>query len=42
MLAYRTISYWIPLLPEGVAYLQLRRTVGDWREHPLHTQSTVE
>ncbi len=42
VLAYRTISYWIPLLPEGVAYLQLRRTVGDWREHPLHTQSTVE
>ena len=34
VLAYRTISYWIPLLPEGVAYLQLRRTVGDWRAHP--------
>src|SRR5271165_1434907 len=34
VLAYRTISYWIPLLPEGVAYLQLRHTVGDWREHP--------
>ena len=34
VLAYRTISYWLPLLPEGLAYLQLRRTVGDWREHP--------
>ena len=34
VLAYRTISYWIPLLPEGLAYLQLRRTVGDWRAHP--------
>ncbi len=36
VLAYRTISYWLPLLPEGLAYLQLRRTVGDWREHPSH------
>lgn len=34
VLAYRTISYWLPLLPEGVAYLQLRRTVGDWRDSP--------
>ncbi len=34
VLAYRTISYWLPLLPEGVAYVQLRRTVGEWREHP--------
>ena len=34
VLAYRTISYWLPLLPEGLAYLQLRRRVGDWREHP--------
>ena len=40
VLAYRTISYWIPLLPEGVAYLQLRRTVGDWREHPSHPLTT--
>jgi uncharacterized membrane protein YbhN (UPF0104 family) len=35
VLAYRTISYWLPLLPEGVGYLQLRHTVGAWREHPL-------
>lgn len=34
VLAYRTISYWLPALPEGGAYLRLRRTVGDWREHP--------
>jgi uncharacterized protein (TIRG00374 family) len=34
VLAYRTISYWLPLLPEGVGYLQLRHTVGAWREHP--------
>src|SRR5271165_496954 len=34
VLAYRTISYWLPALPEGGAYLHLRGTVGDWREHP--------
>ena len=34
VLAYRTISYWLPLLPEGVAYIQLRRTVGEWRKRP--------
>ncbi len=34
VLAYRTISYWIPLAPEGIAYLRLRHTVGDWRKHP--------
>ncbi|MGO8904790.1 MAG: lysylphosphatidylglycerol synthase transmembrane domain-containing protein [Solirubrobacteraceae bacterium] len=33
VLAYRTISYWLPALPEGGAYLHLRGTVGDWREH---------
>jgi putative heme transporter len=33
VLAYRTISYWLPLLPEGVSYLRLRHTVGGWREH---------
>jgi len=35
VLAYRTISYWLPTLPGAVAYLQLRHTVGDWRAHPL-------
>jgi hypothetical protein len=34
VLAYRTISYWLPLLPQGVGYLQLRHTVGAWRKHP--------
>jgi uncharacterized protein (TIRG00374 family) len=34
VLAYRTISYWLPLLPQGVGYLRLRHTVGGWREHP--------
>ena len=34
VLAYRTITYWLPLLPEAAAYLRLRQTVGDWRKHP--------
>jgi uncharacterized protein (TIRG00374 family) len=33
VLAYRTISYWLPILPGTVAYFRLRHTVGDWREH---------
>jgi len=37
VLAYRTISYWLPLLPEGISYLRLRHTVGDWRRHPSST-----
>lgn len=31
VLAYRTISYWLPTGPGAVAYFQLRHTVGDWR-----------
>jgi uncharacterized protein (TIRG00374 family) len=31
VLAYRTISYWLPIVPGAIAYLRLRRTVGDWR-----------
>ena len=37
VLAYRTISYWLPTFPGAVAYLQLRRTVGEWRTRP-HSQ----
>jgi uncharacterized protein (TIRG00374 family) len=32
VLAYRLISFWLPTLPGAVAYLQLRRTVGHWRD----------
>ena len=31
VLAYRTISYWLPTVPGAIAYVQLRRTVGRWR-----------
>lgn len=32
VLAYRVFAFWLPTLPGGVAYLQLRRTVHRWRE----------
>ncbi len=31
VLAYRAIAFWLPTLPGGVAYLQLRKTVNRWR-----------
>jgi len=33
VLAYRTISYWLPTLPGAAAYVRLRRTVSGWRSH---------
>jgi putative heme transporter len=35
VLSYRGISFWLPTLPGLVAYLQLRRTVGRWREESV-------
>jgi len=32
VLAYRAFAFWLPTVPGGVAYLQLRRTVSRWRE----------
>jgi uncharacterized protein (TIRG00374 family) len=32
VLAYRIISFWLPVLPGSIAYLQLRSTVAKWRE----------
>ena len=39
VLAYRGIAFWLPTVPGGVAYLQLRRTVNRWRttEAPSYT-----
>jgi uncharacterized protein (TIRG00374 family) len=31
VLSYRLISYWLPVVPGGLAYVQLRRTVARWR-----------
>jgi putative heme transporter len=32
VLSYRLISFWLPTVPGAAAYLQLRRTVGGWRD----------
>ena len=32
VLSYRLISFWLPTAPGAAAYLQLRRTVGAWRQ----------
>jgi putative heme transporter len=32
VLAYRAFSFWLPTLPGGVAYIQLRRTISRWRQ----------
>ncbi|MGH2861213.1 MAG: lysylphosphatidylglycerol synthase transmembrane domain-containing protein [Solirubrobacteraceae bacterium] len=32
VLAYRIISFWLPVLPGSIAYLQLRSAVSKWRE----------
>jgi uncharacterized protein (TIRG00374 family) len=32
VLAYRTISYWLPTLPGAIAYFRLRGTVGGWHQ----------
>jgi uncharacterized protein (TIRG00374 family) len=34
VLAYRAFAFWLPMLPGGVAYLQLRKTVSRWRAEP--------
>ena len=30
VLAYRTISYWLPTVPGAIAYVRLRRRVRSW------------
>src|SRR4051795_1288502 len=32
VLAYRALAFWLPTVPGAIAYLQLRRTVAEWRE----------
>jgi uncharacterized protein (TIRG00374 family) len=34
VLAYRAFAFWLPTLPGGAAYLQLRRTVHRWEVDP--------
>jgi uncharacterized protein (TIRG00374 family) len=35
VLVYRAFAFWLPTLPGGIAYLQLRRTVSRWDEEPV-------
>jgi uncharacterized protein (TIRG00374 family) len=30
ILVFRTIFFWVPIIPGVIAYLQLRKTVGSW------------
>ena len=39
VLAYRTITYWLPLLLEGAAYVRLRHTVEVWETPPQRVPS---
>lgn len=36
VLTYRLIAYWLPTIPEALAYLTLRRSVSQW-----HTEAEV-
>ena len=41
VLAYRVIAFWLPIPPGILAYLQLRRTVGRWREEEQREQAAA-
>ena len=32
VLSYRAVAFWLPTIPGAIAYLQLLRTVGEWKE----------
>jgi uncharacterized membrane protein YbhN (UPF0104 family) len=34
VLSYRAFAFWLPTIPGAIAYLQLRRTVGEWKGAP--------
>jgi hypothetical protein len=34
VLTHRVFAFWLPTIPGGVAYLQLRRNVGRWQAEP--------
>ena len=41
VLSYRLISFWLPTIPGAAAYLQLRRTVGVWRDETNQPKPTT-
>ncbi len=42
VLAYRAFSFWLPTIPGGIAYIQLRHTVRRWAEQDEHSQPAWE
>jgi len=34
VLSYRAFAFWLPTIPGAIAYLQLRRTVEEWKGAP--------
>jgi putative heme transporter len=41
VLTYRAIAFWLPTLPGAIAYLQLRRTMGEWRAEQESAEPAV-
>lgn len=41
VLAYRIISFWLPVLPGSVAYVRLRAAVSSWREQEEEEQAAA-
>lgn len=39
VLVYRGFAFWLPTLPGGIAYLQLRRTVARWKDERRESRS---
>jgi len=42
VLAYRAIAFWLPTLPGGIAYFQLRRTMGEWKAAEAGAAETLQ
>lgn len=40
VLCYRLIAFWLPTIPEAIAYFQLRRTVAGWDTAPDSERAT--
>jgi uncharacterized protein (TIRG00374 family) len=41
VLSYRLISFWLPTVSGAAAYVQLRRTVGLWRDETNQPKPTT-
>jgi putative heme transporter len=41
VLLYRLLAFWLPSIPGGIAYFQLRRTVGRWESYTLQSKASL-